>query len=170
MRAYDAYCRRTEDDRATGVPFKLYRICELLPYSQDDAMSLFDFGGREFTDEILAEGARKIARVADADAVLDLRLLEPYITRKLKLSPDGRLCDQSFAVPLNVQEFLHDRKLPSGFVLDGRCAKGPGAIVLRSIFAGLTPPGLCDDVRRRAQFRDAGSNPYRVVQLMEEML
>ena len=46
-------------------------------------MSLFDFGGRELTDNILAEGARKIARVADADAVLDLRLLEPYITRKL---------------------------------------------------------------------------------------
>ena len=54
---------------------------------------------------------RKIAGVADLDAELDLGQLERDITRKLKLSPDVRVCDQAFAVQLKVQEFLHDRKI-----------------------------------------------------------
>ena len=79
------------------------------------------------------------------------------------------MCDQAFAVQLKVQEFLHDRKLSAVFVPNRRWANGPGAIVARrAILAGLTPPGFRDDVRRRVQFEDA-SDPYRVVQLMEEM-
>ena len=118
---------------------------------------------------MLAEGVRKIAGVADSDAELDLGQLERDIIRKLKLSPDVRVCDQAFAVQLKVQEFLHDSKLSAVFVPNRRWAKGPGAIVARAILAGLTPPGFCDDVRRCVQFEDASSDPYRVVQLMEEM-
>ena len=55
------------------------------------------------------------------------------------------------------------------FVPDGRWAKGPGAIVTTASIAGLTPPGFCDDVRRRVQFEDASRDPYRIVQLMEEV-
>ena len=40
----------------------------------------------------------------------------------------------------------------------------------RFFLAGLTPPDFRDDVRRRVQFKDASSDPYRVVQFMEEML
>ena len=36
----------------------------------------------------MAEGVRKIARVADSDAELDLGQLEHEITRKFKLSPE----------------------------------------------------------------------------------
>ena len=118
---------------------------------------------------MLAEGVRKIAGVADSDDDLDLKQLERDINRKLKLSPDLRECEQAVAVQLKVQEFLHDRKLPAVFVPNGRWAKGPGAIVARTILAGLTPPGFCDNVCRRVQFEDAGSDPYRVVQLVEEM-
>ena len=39
----------------------------------------------------------------------------------------------------------------------------------RAILAGLTPLGFRDDVCRCVQFEDASSDPYRVVQLMEEM-
>ena len=72
LRAYDTYCHRTKDDRATGVQCKLYKMSELLSYSQKDAISLFYSGGRGLTDEMLAEGVRKIAGVADSDAELDL--------------------------------------------------------------------------------------------------
>ena len=169
LRAYDTYCRRTEIDWAAGVQCKLYKMSELLSYSQKDAISLFYFGGRGLTEEMLAEGVRKNAGVADSDAELDLERLEHDITRKLKLSSDVRVCDQAFAVQLKVQEFLHDRKLSAVFVPSGRWAKGPGAIVTRVILAGLTSPGFRDDVRRRVQVEDASSDPYRVVQLMEEM-
>ena len=118
---------------------------------------------------MLAEGVRKIAGVADSDAELDLGQLEHEITRKFKLSPDSRVCEQAFGVQLKVQKFFHDRKLSAVFVLNGRWAKGPGDIVARAILAGLTPPGFRVDVRRRMQLEDASSNPYRVVQLMEEM-
>ena len=116
------------------------------------------------------EGATKIAEVADSDAKLDLGQLEHDITRKLKLLPDVRVSDQAFAVQLKVQEFLYDRKLSTVFVPKGWWAKGPGAIVARAIIAGLTSPGFRNYVRRRVQFEDASSDPYRVVQLMEEML
>ena len=59
LRAYDTYCRRTEDDRAAGVQCKLFKMSELLSYSQKDATSLFYFGGRGLTEEMLAEGVRK---------------------------------------------------------------------------------------------------------------
>ena len=49
LRAYDTYCRRTEDDWAPGVQCKLYKMSELLLYSQKDAISLFFFGGRRLT-------------------------------------------------------------------------------------------------------------------------
>ena len=52
---------------------------------------------------------------------------------------------------------------------NGRWAKGPGAIVARAILARLTQPGFRDDVRCRVQFEDANSDPYRVVQLMDEI-
>ena len=77
------------------------------------------------------------------------------------------MCNQAFAVLLKVQEFLDDRKLSAVFVPNGRWVKGPGAIVARVILAGMTPPGFCDDVRHRVHFEDAGSDPYRGVQLME---
>ena len=153
LRAYDTYCRRTEDDWAPGVQCKLYKMSELLSYSQKDAMSLFCFDGRGLTEEMLAEGVRKIAGVADSDAELDLGQLVCDTTRKLKLSPDVQVCDQAFAVQLKVQEFLHDRKLSVVFVPNGRWAKGPGTIVARAILAGLTPPDFRDDVRCRVSSR-----------------
>ncbi|CAM9414613.1 unnamed protein product [Ascophyllum nodosum] len=52
LRAYDTYCRRTEDDRAAGVQCKLYKMSELLSYSQKGARSLFCFGGRGLTEEM----------------------------------------------------------------------------------------------------------------------
>ena len=70
---------------------------------------------------------------------------------------------------LKIQKFVYDCKLSAVFVPKGRWAKGPGAIVARANIAGLTPPGFCDDVRRRVQFQDASGDPYRKVQLMEEM-
>ena len=72
LRAYDTYCRRSEDRRAAGVQCKLYRMSELLSYSQKDAISLFYFGGRGLTEEMLAGGVKKIAGVADLDDELDL--------------------------------------------------------------------------------------------------
>ena len=72
---------------------------------------------------MLAEGVRKIAGVADSDAALDLEQLERYITRKLRLSPHLRVCEQAFAVQLKVQEILRDRKMSAVFVLNGRWAK-----------------------------------------------
>ena len=96
LRAYDAYCRRTEDDRTAGVQCKLYKVSKLLSYSQKDAISLFYFGGRGLTEEMLAERVRKIAVLDDSDAELDLGQLERDITRKLKLSPGVRVCDQAF--------------------------------------------------------------------------
>ena len=155
--------------RAAAVQCKLYKMSELLSCSQKDAISLLYFGGRGLTEEMLAERVRKIAGVADSDAGLDLGQLERDITRKLKISPDVGVCKQAFAVQLKVQEFLQDRKLSVVFVPNGRWAKGPGAIVARAILAGLTPPGFRDDMCRRVQFEDASSDPYRVVQLMEEM-
>ena len=61
LRAYDTYCRRSEDHRATGVQCKLYMMSDLLSYSQKDAISLFCFGGRGLNEEMLAGGVRKIA-------------------------------------------------------------------------------------------------------------
>ena len=55
LRAYDTYCRRTKNDRAAGVQCKLYKMSELLSYSHKDAISLFYFGGRGLTEEMLAE-------------------------------------------------------------------------------------------------------------------
>ena len=98
---------------------------------------------------MLAGGVRKIAGVADSDAELGLGQLEHETTRQFKLSPDLRVCEQAFAVQLNIQEFLSDRKLSVVVVPNGRWAKGPGAIVARAIITGLTPPGFRDDVRRR---------------------
>ena len=72
LRAYDPYCRRTEDDWDAGVQSKLYKMSELPSYSQKDAISLFYFGGRGLTEETLAEGARKIGRVADSTLILTL--------------------------------------------------------------------------------------------------
>ena len=169
LRAYDTYCRRTEDDRAAGVQCKLYNMSELLSNRQKDPISLFYFGRRGLTEEMLAEGVRKVVGVADSDAELYLGHLERDITRKLTLSPHVRMCDQAFAVQLKVQELLHDRNLSTVFVPNGRWVKRWGAIVARAILAGLTPPGFCDDVRRRVQLENARSDPYRVVQLMEEM-
>ena len=105
--AYDSYCRCTEDNRAAGVQYRLYRMSELLSYSRKDAILLFYFGGHGLTEEMLAEGERKIAGVVDADAELDLGQLGRDITRKLKLSPHVRMSDQVFAVQLKVQEFFH---------------------------------------------------------------
>ena len=140
-----------------------------MSYSQKDVISLLYFSGRGLTEEMLAEGVRIIAGVADSDAELDLGQLEYEITRKCKRSLDLRVCEQAFAVQLKVQEFLHNRKLSAVFVPNGRWAKGPGTIVARVILAGLTPPGFRDNVRRRMQFKDASSEPYRVLQLTEEM-
>ena len=39
----------------------------------------------------------------------------------------------------------------------------------RAIIASLQLSSFRDDVRRLVQFEDASSDPYRVVQLMEEM-
>ena len=72
---------------------------------------------------MLAEGVRKTAGVADSDAALDLEQLERDITRKLRLSPHLRVCEQAFAVHLNVQEILRDRKMSAVFVPNGRWAK-----------------------------------------------
>ena len=162
LRAYDTYYHRTEDNWAAGVQCTLYKINELLSDNQKDAIPYFYCGGRGLTEEMLAEGMRKVPGVADSDAKLDLGQLEHKITRKFKLSPDFRLRKQAFAVQLKVQEFLHDRKLSAVLVPNGRCAKGSGAIVARVISAGLTPPGFRVDVRRRVQFVDASSDPYRV--------
>ena len=118
---------------------------------------------------MLTEGVRKIAGVADLDADLDLEQPERDTTRKLKLSPDLRVCEQAFVVELKVQEFLHDKKMSAVFVPNGREAKEPGAVVARTVLAGLTPPGFRDDVSRRVQFDDESSGPYRVVQFMDEM-
>ena len=131
--------------------------------------STFFFSGRGLTEEMLAEGVRKIAGLFDSDAEFELEQLERDITRTLKLSPDLRMCEKTFVVQLKVQESLHDRKLSVVFVPNGRWAKEPGAIVAIAILADLTPPDFHDDVRRRVQLEDASSNPYRVVQLMEKM-
>ena len=72
---------------------------------------------------MLAERVRKIVGVADSDAELDLGQLKRDITRKLKVSPDLRVCEQAFAVQLKVQEFLHYRKSSAVFVLNGWWAK-----------------------------------------------
>ena len=84
LRAYDTHHRRSEDDRAVDVMGKLYRMSEVLSCGQKDAISLFYFGGRELTEKMLADGARKIAGVADVDVELDLGQLECDITPKLK--------------------------------------------------------------------------------------
>ena len=118
---------------------------------------------------MLVEGVRNIARVADSDADLELKQLERDITHRYKLSSNLRVCEQAFAVPLNVQEILRDCQTFAVFVPNGRCAKGPGAIVAWAISSGLTPPGFRVDVRRRVQFEDASSDSYRVVQLMGSM-
>ena len=110
---------------------------------------------------MLAEGVRKIAGVADSDADLDLEQLERDITRKLKLLPDLRVCDQVFAVQLKIQEFLHDCKLSAVYVPNGWWAKGPGSIMASVIVAGLKPSGYRDDVRRRVHFEVVSSDPYR---------
>ena len=169
LRAYDTYCWRTEDGRAAGVQCKLYKMSELLSYSQKNATSLFYFDSRGLTEEMLAECVRKIAGVAESNAELDLGQLEHEITQTFKLSPDLRVGEQAFAVQLKVQEFLYDCKLSVVFVRNGRWAKGSGAIVARAILSDLTPPDFCDDVRRRVQFKDASSDSYRVVHLVEEM-
>ena len=72
LRAYDTCCRRIEADWAAGAQCKLSKMSELLSYSQKDAISLIFFGGRGLTEEMLAEGVRKIAWVADSNADLDL--------------------------------------------------------------------------------------------------
>ena len=72
---------------------------------------------------MLAEGVRKTAGVADSDAALDLEQLERDITRKLRLSPHLRVCEQAVAVQLKVQEILRDRKMSAVFVPNGRWAK-----------------------------------------------
>ena len=59
---------------------------------------------RGLVEEKLAEGARKVVGVAEAEAELDFRQLECITTRKVKLSPDVGLLDQAFGVQLNVQE------------------------------------------------------------------
>ena len=68
-----------------------------------------------------------------------------------------------FAVQLRVQKFLYGHKLSGVFVPNGRGAKEPGGIMARASLAGLASSGFCDDVRRRVQFEDASSDPYRVV-------
>ena len=141
----------------------------MLQYSQKNTISLFYFGGRGLTKEMLAEGVRNIAGVAGSDADLDLEQLERDITRRLELSSDLRVCEQAFAVQLNAKEILHDCKMFAVFVPSGWWAKGPGAIVAWAILSGLTPPGFRVDVCRRVQFDDANGVSYRVVQLMEEM-
>ena len=72
---------------------------------------------------MLAEGVRKIDGVADSDAALDLEQLERDITRKLRLSPHLRVCEQPFAVQQKLQEILRDRKMSAVFVPNGRWAK-----------------------------------------------
>ena len=62
-------------------------MSDRLAYNQKDAIPLFYFGGRGLTEEMLTEGLRKIAEVADLDDELHLGQLEHDITRKLKLSP-----------------------------------------------------------------------------------
>ena len=73
-----------------------------MSYSQKDAISHVYFGGRGLTEEMLAEGVRKVTGVADSDAELDLGQLERDIIRKLNLSPDARVCNQAFTVQLKV--------------------------------------------------------------------
>ena len=90
-------------------------------------------GGRGLTEEMLVEGVRNIARVADSDADLELKQLERDLTHRYKLSSNLRVCEQVFAVPLNVQEILCDCQTFAVFVPNGRCAKGPGAIVAWAI-------------------------------------
>ena len=65
----------------------------LLSCCQKDAISLFYFCDRGLSEEMLTEGERKTAEVADLDPDLDLEQLERDITRKLKLSPNLRVCD-----------------------------------------------------------------------------
>ena len=43
LRAYDTYCRRTEEDPAVDVQYKLSRMSELLSCSQKDVRSLSYF-------------------------------------------------------------------------------------------------------------------------------
>ena len=43
LRAYDTYYRRTEDDWAADIQYKLYKMGELLSYSGKNAISLFLF-------------------------------------------------------------------------------------------------------------------------------
>ena len=120
LRVYDTYCRRTEDGWAAGVECKLHKMSELLSYSQQGAIIFLYFGGRGLTEEMLTEGVTKIAGVADWDADLDLEQPERDITRKLKLLPDLRVCEQVFAVERKVQELLQDQKLSAVFVPNAR--------------------------------------------------
>ena len=129
----------------------------------------FFFGGRGLANGMLAEVGRKIAGVTDAGVEVDLGQPERDITRKLKLSPDARVCDQAFAVQLKVQEFLHDRKLSAVFVSNGWWEKEPGAIVAKAILAILTPPGFRNYLRGYVQFEDVGCYPSWVVQPMEDV-
>ena len=50
--------------------------------SQKDVISLFYFGGRGWIEEMLAEGMRKIAGVANSDADFNLEQPERDTTRK----------------------------------------------------------------------------------------
>ena len=52
---------------------------------------------------------------------------------------------------------------------NGRWAKESGAIVARAVLAGLTPLNFRDHVRCRVQLEDPSSDPYRGLQLTEEM-
>ena len=70
---------------------------------QDERASVVQSRGRNITillsrrrlsEEMLAEGVRKIAGVADPDFELDFGQLEHDITRKLIFSPDVNVCDQ----------------------------------------------------------------------------
>ena len=61
------YCRRTEDDRAVGVHCTQHRSRELLLWSHKNAISLLIWRPRVDYIEKLAEGARKIAGVAEAE-------------------------------------------------------------------------------------------------------
>ena len=120
----------------------------------------FFFGGRGLPNGMLAEVGRKIAGVTDAGVEVDLGRPERDITRKLKLLPDARACDQSFALQLKVQEFLHYRKVSAVFVSNGRWEKGPGAIVAKkAILAVLTPSDFRDYLRGYVRFENVDFYP-----------
>ena len=92
---------------------------------------------------MLAEGVRKIAGVADLDTELDLGELECDIIYK------------RFSIVANCPWCLCRTSGGRNDPVQSRQG--------RTIFTGLTPPGLCDDMRYRVQFEGAVSNPYRVV-------